>query len=304
MEPALGIDIGGTKTAAAIVGPDGSLLGEPVVLPTPATEGAEAIIATVIRCARQVLAQSTVTVTAAGVGSAGVIDRHGVVTSATDLLHGWTGTPLAARISDGLGLPVTVLNDVHAAALGEAALGAARGRHRVLVVAVGTGIGGALIRDGELDLGPGGIAGSVGHLPISRSLGRSCSCGVPDHVEAHASGPAIERTYRELGGEATGLRRIAERQAAGETLAGRAIREGARALGEGIAAAANLLDPDCIVVGGGVAELGAVLLDTVRRTYRERVLPPAREVPVVSASLGPGAALVGAALAARPGHRN
>lgn len=292
----LGIDIGGTKISAAVVDTDGRLLTEPVITPTPAADGAEAILRAALGVALIARERCGVEARSAGVGSAGVIDGKGVVISATDVLPGWTGTPLAARLSEGLGLPVTALNDVHAAAVGEARAGAAAGYRRVLVVTVGTGIGGAFLSNNELDLGPGRIAGSIGHLPITRCEVRTCSCGVGGHAEAYASGPAIERAYREMVGNTLGLRQIARLRKQGDPAATHVIDQGAAALGEALAAAANLLDPDCIVIGGGVAQLGAALFDGASRAYRSTVLPPARGVPITRAALGPVATIVGAAL--------
>jgi glucokinase len=294
----IGIDIGGTKTAAAVVGPDGDLLSDIITTPTPAAAGPDAILRAAIEVALLARERGGVDIEAVGVGAAGVIDSHGVVASATDLLSGWTGTPVAGRLAEALQLPVVAINDVHAAAMGEASFGAAKGRERVLVVAVGTGIGGGFVRHGVLELGQGAIAGSIGHIPISRGALRRCSCGVLGHVEAYACGPAIERTYCELTGVRIGLREIARLQQQGDPTASAAITAGAEALGEAIAAAANLLDPDCIVIAGGVSELGPSLLDPVRDRYRSGVLPTARDVPVLPAALGLGATIVGAAVAA------
>ncbi|WRS30653.1 ROK family protein [Actinomycetaceae bacterium MB13-C1-2] len=292
----LGIDIGGTKTSGSLVTDKGQLIGSPVKLPTPAAQGADAILGTAGRVARALLEATDEAVESVGVGAAGVIGPDGVVVSATDLLSGWTGTDIAGSLSASLVLPVRALNDVHAAAVGEAAVGAGRGCRRVLVVAVGTGIGGAFVRDGLLDVGPGNVAGSVGHLFVPRGDGRLCSCGVVGHAEAYGSGPSIESIYREWGGDLLDLRQIETRMLEGESLASRAVAQGAEALGQALAAAANMVDPDCIVIGGGVANMGEPYLDIVRRVYRSCALPSARSLPLIPAKLGVSAAIVGAAL--------
>lgn len=292
----LGIDIGGTKTSGSLVTDEGDLVGSPAKLPTPATQGPNAILETAGNVARTLLDGVAGSVTSVGVGAAGVISPNGIVVSATDLLSGWAGTDIAGSLSASLGIPVRALNDVHAAAVGEAAVGAGRGYRRVLVVAVGTGIGGAFVQDGTLDVGPGNIAGSVGHVFVPRGDGRLCSCGVAGHAEAYGSGPSIESIYREWGGDPLDLRQIEARMLEGEDLAARAVTQGAEALGQALGAAANMVDPDCIVIGGGVANMGEPYLDAVRSVYRTCVLPSARNLPVVPANLGVSAAIVGAAL--------
>ena len=307
----IGLDIGGTKISAAVVDHEGNLLCKPLVTPTPAKEGARAIVETTIDLARSARDRVTnelgeLMVGAVGLGSGGVFDDQGVVTSATDLLSGWVGTPVASWLSKGLGIPAYVINDVHAAAVGEALCGEARHYARVFVVAVGTGIGGGLIRLGKLDIGPAGIAGSIGHIPVVTTTPRLCSCGLMGHLEAYSSGPAIERAYRDLvsqKGEAKDqtltLRDIATLSEEGDPIAGAVILDAAQVLGQGIAAAVNLLDPDCVVIGGGVANLGSALFQPAAEAYRHCVLPPAREVPLVPAALGTNAAIIGAALASR-----
>ena len=295
----IGIDIGGTKVAAGVVSAEGHLLGEPAITPTPAQEGPEAICRVALAMARRAAGNHPGTeITAVGAGSGGVFDRSGAVISSTGLLKGWTGTPLAAILSADLGLPAIALNDAQAAAIGEARAGAAAGYRHVLVVAVGTGIGGAFVRQGHLEPGPDGIFASVGHLPLTRAAATPCSCGVAGHLEAYASGPAIERAYAAATGQAAHLPEIASRACDGDQAAATVIFEAATALGEGLAAAANLLDPDCIVIGGGVAGLGDALFDPARAAYRAHVLPPGRNIPILPAALGAHAAIVGAGLAA------
>ncbi|MGW2153263.1 ROK family protein [Nonomuraea sp. NPDC001699] len=343
----LGIDIGGTKTAAALIptspktephlptSPPASAEAEihlPARVPTPAEGGATAVLAAALDLAADRLAQARAAgmkVIACGVGSAGTIDDKGVVTHATDALPGWRGTDLATAFTDRLGLPVTVLNDVHAWALGEARHGAAKGSRLALVLTIGTGIGGALVRDGELLRGRNGMTGSLGHtpavLPPGADTDRLCPCGATGHLEAYASGPAILSTYRTRGGTATNLESLlipappghAARTFSGSTdlpgspettgqrdatdpLAREVIREAALILGRSIASAATFLDPDVIVLGGGVTGLGDLLtvplVETVRR-YAPRGLG---SVPIRLSTLGPHGAVLGAASAAMP----
>ena len=268
----LAVDIGGTKILAGLVGPDGAASAMRQV-PTPAQEGPEAIIAAVLGLCRGILAQAP-GVSACGVGTAGVVGRDGAITSATDLLKDWAGTPLGERLQVELGLPVTVLNDVHATGFCEARIGAAAGAASALVVAVGTGIGGSLVLDGRLVPGRNGIAGSVGHVPSPLRQGRRCSCGALDHVEAYASGPAMEAEYTRRTGKVMDLRRIAA-LTQGDEVARAVIGEGAAALGT----AHRGGQQRCRRRGGG---------DRRRRRGARRSLPRAAPSRLSGRRAGPG----------------
>ena len=292
----VGIDIGGTKIAAAAVDPHGLVVGPVRSVSTPGGSR-DAVVAEVIRLANALRSEHP-GASAVGIGSAGVFDAAGSVTSATDLLPDWAGTPLAALVESALGLPVVALNDVHAAGVAESTVGAGAGHPVALVVAVGTGIGGAVTRDGRVQTGRTGTAGSLGHVPVSGPSLRACSCGALGHVEPLASGPGLERTFLELTGRDLGLREIAAAAAAGDRAATSVISEGGRLLGEALAGVANIVDPDVVIVGGGVAEIGATYLDAVVTGYRAHTLPGPSTALVQAAALGTTATLVGAAIAA------
>lgn len=294
----IGVDLGGTKIAGALVAVDGTLVGDVVRVPTPAADGGEAVLAAILGVVAT-LRRAHVDVDAVGVAAAGVIDADGRVASATDLLPGWAGTPVSQRVAEATGLPAATLNDVHAAALGEAVHGAGRGAGVVLLAAVGTGVGGGVVRDGCVALGRAGVAGSVGHVVVPEAVGHVCSCGVDGHVEAVASGPALERLHVAAGGEKVPLRRVAELAAAGDARAVTVLAGGACALGRALAGAVSVVDPDVVVVGGGVAQIGSPYLDAVAAALRENLMPAVRDVDVVPAALGTEAPIVGAAVAAR-----
>jgi len=200
-----------------------------------------------------------------------------------------------------LGVPTIVLNDVHAMAVGEAAGEAAAERGTVLVVAAGTGVGGALLHDGVLLAGEHGLAGSLGHLPSVVRDGRPCGCGGIDHVEAYAAGPAIAADYTTRAGlnEAVPLETVATAAASGDAAALAAIDLGALVLGAGLAAAATLLDPVAIVVGGGVLHLGDRYLANVRKEVTANSLSDTGRAVVRTTAWGPAAVVAGAARAAR-----
>ncbi len=299
MSHVLGIDLGGTKTAVGVVDREGSLIRR-AERPTPASRGARAVLANVIDLARSMIA-ATGDIAAVGVGSAGVIDaRAGIVLSATDALPGWAGTRLTAGLSAALTLPVTAMNDVHAHALGEAWRGAARGSGSLLLVAVGTGIGGALLIDGKLWLGAQFAAGHLGHVPCVEASGLICSCGRSGHLEALAAGPGIQAAFERGGGIAAHGKEIAALAEEGDALARTVIEVAGFALGRTLGGLINTLDPDLVVVGGGVAQSGSLWWDAVTTGVAHDVLPSLANCPLRPAELGGDAAILGAARAAFP----
>lgn len=292
---ALGIDIGGTKVAAGLVDQSGRLHHH-LQTPTPAQEGPDAILAAALGEARAVLSVTGRPVRSCGVATAGTVDHTGRILTATALLRGWAGTDVGGYLRNVLDLPVTVLNDVHAAGLAEARVGAARGARTALMIAIGTGIGGAILVDGDVENGRTGTAGSLGHMPAPSSSGRLCSCGSPDHLEAHASGPAIEDAYLSQTGKRLGLKAIGALAREGNQFAQNVLTAAGTMAGRVLAGAANAIDPDVIVIGGGVCNLGALLMLPISLAYRQEALPGPATCPIEIAALGPHAGLIGAAL--------
>jgi glucokinase len=193
-------------------------------------------------------------------------------------------------------------NDVNALALAEATYGAAAGRRVALVVAVGTGVGGALVLDGQLFRGASGVAGEIGHVPLDDG-GPRCSCGKSGCLEAYTAGPRIAAAYAVAAGLElpVELPEVAARARAGERTAQAAFARAGELLGWALAGLVNTLNPDGIVLGGGVvAAAQDMLLAPLRAQLARRALGPAREaVAVLPAALGPDAGLIGAALLAR-----
>ncbi|MEU8882083.1 ROK family protein [Streptomyces hydrogenans] len=287
-----GIDIGGTKTAAGLVDADGTVLARHR-LPTPAADGPAAVVAAAVRAVRE-LGEP---VAAVGVGSAGVVDPvAGRIVSATDALPGWAGTELRRELEEALGVPVAVENDVHAHALGEAWRGAAAGHRHVLLVAVGTGIGGSLLIDGRVHHGARSVAGHAGHVPVPSAAGVPCTCGGTGHAEAVGSGPGLLAAYAKSASEpAASLAEVAARAAGGEEQARRILAWGARALGEALGGIVNMTDPDLVLVGGGVSHCGPEWWEPLREAFTAELLPPLKEVELRTCALGGDAAVVGAA---------
>ncbi|MFE9957240.1 ROK family protein [Micromonospora sp. NPDC005299] len=287
--PVVGIDIGGTKTAAALVGPGGQVLQRREV-PTPARSGPEAVLDAAARLATDLLGATTGPV---GVGTAGTVDpTTGSIRYATDSLPGWTGTPVADALAARLGRPVRVTNDVNAAALGECWAGAGRDRAHVLLVAVGTGLGGAVVRNGRVEAGARGAAGEVGHLPAPGAERLRCGCGRLGHLEAIASGSGLSAAYSiETGTRVTG-RTVADRAAAGDGVAERVVDRAGTVLGAALAGLAALLDPDAVLVAGGAA---GALLPAASAAYSAELPAGWADIPLLPAALGADAVVVGAA---------
>lgn len=297
---ALGLDIGGTKVQAGVVGADGRLLARRTS-PTPAREGPDAVLATAVALARDVLAEAG-PVHAAGLGTAGVVAPDGrSIAHATDALPGWAGTPVADRLEAALGLRLTVLGDVQAFLAGEAAAGGARGADVAVGVMAGTGIGGAVLVGGAVLRGATGAAGHLGHVPVPEAAGEPCPCGRTGHVEAVASGPAMTARFRRVRPKTpvADLRAVASLAADGDRDAVRVLTDGGRALGTVLGGVVATLDPDVVVIAGGVLGSGPWYLDALRDALSRATLPSLAGVTVRRAALDSDAVLLGAADTAR-----
>lgn len=293
--PVIGLDLGGTKIAAALVAGDGTVLARHT-LPTPATRGAQAVLDALAEAARTVRAPDA---TAVGVAAAGVIDPvSGTVTSATDTLRGWAGTALAAGLAARTGLPVACDNDVRAAAATE--LVELDDDGTLLYAAVGTGVGGAVAAEGRLLHGAAGIAGHLGHLPSPEADGLPCTCGATGHLEAIAAGPALTAHYTRLSGKAADrLQTVATRAAQGDPHATAAITLGARATGRALGGLANVLGAHRVVVAGGVPRIGSLYWDALCAAFAAELMTPLRALNPLPPRGGADAAVLGAAVLTR-----
>ncbi|WZH52853.1 MAG: ROK family glucokinase [Nocardioides alkalitolerans] len=312
MSLACGIDIGGTKIAGGVVDDDGTILAR-LRAESPATSSA-AIADTVVGLVRELSREHPVD--RVGVGAAGFIDAaRSTVLFAPNLA--WRDEPLGAELATRLGLPVVIENDANAAAWGEFAFGA--GRHHasdLLLVTVGTGVGGGIVADGALRRGAFGIAAEIGHLRVVHG-GRLCGCGNHGCWEQYASGSALVRCAREeargsllaralvdrAGGDVDAITgpMITELAAAGDPFCVEQLADLGRWLGEGISSLVAVLDPGVVVVGGGVSAAGDLLMDSLRETFLRtlsgRGHRPAPEIRL--AELGNDAGMIGAADLAR-----
>lgn len=302
---ALGIDVGGTKINAFRVARDGEILARAQV-PSPG-EDQEATLAAIIGQARELM---TPEVLAAGIGSAGLVDyAAGVLRFAPNLP--WREMPIAARVSEALGVPCQLDNDANVAAYGEFRFGAGRGYRHMLLVALGTGIGGGIISEGRLFRGAHGFAADFGHIVVEPG-GPLCGCGNRGCWEQVAAGRAIDRGGRaaaaahpdsllaELAdGDPAAVvgSMVTEAAHRGDEHAVAVLSEVGRRLGEGIAGLVNTLDPQIVIVGGGAILAGDLLLEPARVAFHDTVEAPEHRprVPIVAAQLGNDAGAVGAA---------
>ncbi|CAN5709836.1 ROK family protein [soil metagenome] len=296
----MAVDIGGTKIAAAFVASDGEMSRHRQA-PTPALDGSDAVLDAVATLVAELVDVEPGGSVGVGVGTAGAVDvRSGRIVSSTDTFRDWVGTDVVAGLAARLGgdaRDIVVHNDVDAHALGEAWLGAARDATSALMVAVGTGLGGAIILDGRLWTGAHHLAGEMGHIPTPGADGLMCPCSREGHLEALSSGAAIARRYRLATGADVDTRTVVRRAEAGESAALTIVQDAAVGLGHAVAGLVTTIDPACVVVGGGMAESGAVWWDPMESTCRAELVEPLTAIPIRPAELGPAAALLGAAWA-------
>lgn len=299
------VDIGGTKIACGLVtlGDGAPLVSSVAKVPTDAARGGEHVLATVIEQVKAAIERSDAAPAGVGVSSAGVVDpRTGDIVFANELMPGWGGTPLGSEITRATGLPCRVLNDVHAHALGEARHGGGRDAASCLVVAVGTGIGGAFVEHGRIMLGAHDEAGHIGHVCCPAAAGVDCPCGGTAHLEPVAAGPGIIREYIRLGGDEScedgspmhGAE-IDRRAGAGDEAARGAERRAGLALGEVLGSMCNMLDPARVILSGSVAQCGPDWSCALAEGFKSQAMPPVAATPIADGELGGDAPLIGAA---------
>lgn len=306
----IGVDLGGTKMLLGVLDADSNVLWESREASTGQTE--EELIELLVREVEEARAARP-GVEAVGLGIPATVDHErGVAVSAVNLPL--SDVPLRDLVGERTGLPVFVDNDATVAALAEHLYGAAKGTHNVVMLTVGTGIGGGLIIGGEVYRGSTGAGAELGHVVIDLD-GPDCQGNCPGRgcVETFASGTALGREGR-AAAEREPDSVLAKMQAEGHEIDGKAVTEaalggdpaargvfelvGAR-LGVALASFANIFEPEVIVVGGGVIAAGDLLLDPARHELEARALPPMNRTRVVPARLGPDAGMIGAAAMAR-----
>lgn len=298
----VGIDIGGTKIAGGVVTDAGKIVAREE-RPTPIKEGGKRILQVAIEVAKSLADGFARKIEAIGIGAGGQIDTtNGVVFSATDVIPGWKGMRITDAFTAALGIPSAVDNDVNVLALAENRFGAARSvaDGTVVFLALGTGVGGALLSNGAVHHGAHWSGGEFGHILLSMDANaRRDTGGARGTLEAYCSGPGLVQTWRELTGNSdasvTGHDVVRDAEINPTGPGASAITKTGECLGFGLVTLANALDPDLFVIGGGLSDIGDRLLEPARQVLKEHALPGPATCPVVVAQLGVDAAIVGAA---------
>ena len=313
----VGVDMGGTKILSAVIDPEGNILSTAKV-PTKADKDTSIVIDRIAECIQRAIDKSGVTaasIQAVGIGAPGPLDpATGIVIFAPNLR--WKDVRLKEELEARVGFPTFVDNDVNIGTLGEHVFGAGKGVQNVVGIFVGTGIGGGIILQGELFHGASKTAGEIGHI-IVKAGGPRCGCGTRGCLEALASRTAMTKQFQkailkkgkksvlseltsgDLGAIRSGV--LAKAIRANDKLTLKVIKKATKYLGIGIGSIVNFLNPEMIVLGGGVVEaLDDTFLDSIRKASEKYALPNTLSgVQIVRAKLGDNAGILGAAALAR-----
>lgn len=309
----IGVDVGGTKVLGGVVDSSGKII-ERSLRDTPIQGGADLT---------QVIADVAIelskkhNVSAVGVSAAGFISADRKTLLATSNIKNWNNVPLVSQLESKIGARVVLENDANSAAWGEFKFGAGKGEENLALLTIGTGLGGGFVINGKLITGAFGIAAEIGHMRVVPE-GHLCGCGARGCFEQYASGNALLRHAREAINASPGLAKnllslgdgtiagltghhITKAAEKGDPVALAAFNTTAQWLGAGIATLSVLLDPSCVIIGGGVIEAGEILLAPTRE-YMDRYMPFNGKHPyprIIAATLGNDAGLVGVADLAR-----
>ncbi|HZE28980.1 MAG TPA: ROK family protein [Gaiellaceae bacterium] len=290
----IGVDVGGTKILAAVVSRDGSLGARVERL---SEHSSQVALLEELDSMVEELQRADPGVQALGFGVPSRIDqRAGRALKSVNIPL--EGVDLRDRMRERHGLPVALDNDANAAAIAEWQAGAARGAQYVVMLTLGTGVGGGLILDGKPYRGATGSGAELGHIVLDPA-GPPCGCGGHGHLESFAAGPAADRVARSLYGNGSKAHELVRRGQAGEDEAVEALAGIGRYLGAGIASFINVFEPEVVVVGGGFGVAGELLLGPAREVVAVEALEPARNtVRIVEAELGTEAGVIGAGMVA------
>lgn len=307
----LGVDLGGTNLRCAVVDKGLGLLSR-VAVATCAHEGSDAVIGRIAEGMRQAVREANVDVKevrAACVGVPGPLNQKSGIVHSTPNMPGWQMVPLADILTERTGIRTFIENDANCAGWGEFAAGAGKGCNHMMMITLGTGIGGAIILDGHLHIGRDGTAGELGHVPVVDG-GRKCGCGARGCVEAYASATAVVRRFKDLlkdgwrsplegKKEFLTCADIFHAAENGDPVALKITEETGHFLGILCSGVAELLNPERCVISGGMIEAGELLFSSIRKTCLTRNEHPSRSMEILPARLGGNAGLVGAADQAR-----
>ncbi len=293
----IGLDVGGTKIQAGLVSAKGMVLSRHR-LPTDAKSGKAAVLANITQAIRSIWKPG---IKAIGVGIAGLVDHEkGLYRQGPNMPTEFKNLRLANILEKLFKVPVRLDNDVHCFTLAEASLGAAKGKRHVVGLTLGTGIGGGIVIDGKIYRGRDNGAGEIGHTTVDLSSAITCSCGKNGHFEALASGSAVTAMYRQKTGKELNAADVEAAANQGDADAAETMAMAANALAAGLANIAQTLNPDIIVVGGGLMRSEMLWKPALAGFKTAVAYPPLTSTSVVRAKLADDAGMIGAALL----HRN
>lgn len=301
-----GIDVGGTSVKCGLFHTDGTLV-EKWEIPTRTENNGQNILPDVAETINAKLAEKNIDkadVEGVGIGIPGPINSRGEAACAVNLY--WRFTPVAQILGDLTGLKAQAGNDANVAALGEAWKGAAAGAQNIIMITLGTGVGGGIIINGKILAGSHGAGGEIGHALVVRGEEEKCNCGNHGCLEQYASATGIVRvagrvlaaseddsTLREL--QNITAKDVLDAFKAGDAVAVRIMEYVGDLLGGAIAGFTTVVDPEAIVIGGGVSKAGQPLIDCIEKYYQRYAFSSCKETPIVLATLGNDAGIYGAA---------
>lgn len=308
----IGVDVGGTNIKIALIDFEGKIIYSNTV-PTRAEMGFEAGVANIKQAIKDLMQetnQDSKTIEAIGFGLPGQIDYQSGMVKNLPNIPGWINIPLGKLIEDEFQITTKLDNDVRCAALGELNFGAGKGCENLICITIGTGIGSGIILNGKLVRGAANAAGEIGHIKLTLGHGPLCGCGDHGCFEAYASGPSIVAMAKEYiaGGKSAKYKEMATdgiitpyivAQAAlqGDAVSIRIFKQMGEIIGVGLSSVINLLNPEKVIIGGGVADAGDILLEPIRKTILDRAMPiQGQTVKIVPAQLANTAGVIGASL--------
>lgn len=302
----LAIDVGGTNIKLGLVSPSGRISSRTNLSTTSFIQGKESLIEAVVSVSRRMIAENRLNnkdILGVGIGLPGLVDvRRGVVGVLTNI-PGWRNVSLKKIIESKLKIPVFIDNDANVITLGEWKFGAGRGFKNMICITLGTGVGGGLVIEDALYRGEGFSAGEIGHMPLAET-GLKCNCGGYGCLETYVGNQRLLRKAKIIFKDNNiSLEEISRLAFYNNRTALRFWKEAAIHLGNGLAGVVNLLNPRCIVIGGGIANAHRYLFRIIRETLKKRALKiPTGMVKIVKAKLGSDAGLIGAQVLVHDAH--
>lgn len=295
MKYVIGVDVGATKISAAIIA-NNHAISKTITHPTESHLGKKIILANIIKIIKIFDSSAVHSI---GIGIAGEINRKkGILISSPNMAHDVKNVPIAKIIKKEFKKDVYIENDAKCFVLAESILGAGKKYDFVVGLTLGTGIGGGIVMHKKLYCGSLGIAGEIGHMTIADN-GSLCGCGQRGHLESYASGTGMIHLYKEMTGKTRDTYTITQKARDGDATAKRVIKIMAQSLGIGLANIMSIIDPDIIVIGGGMACVRPILGPAIKIARKSVLYPSLRKTPIVRAVLKENANIYGAAIIAQ-----